>query len=372
MYPQRERERSKSWLWIILGIVLIGGLGTGIYFFTKNSENKNPDNPNTQYLPNEQEFQQKVDQLKTSKGIDDQQAAIEVLTQYVPYINWWEINSLAELDEKINLVNSKTSFPPFKEVPTVSKFNQETESNFGYKHSLFWASIIPRLSDNSPDWKGIKDWTTYNVTVLKPLIKDRKFKSNFAIQSNYQELGRRLKGEVNSSLSSTCSKFASLNNVSALNQLTNEYLSKIFQGFTYANIHDDFAEQLAISNHQEYQPQKTGNRSENHQWSIALNEFGFKQKELDYSNSTWQDIVDDLGIIENELIRLIQHTESNPVPPSSPYHQKWQDELQSYKLGKQEINSFRTRFPAPITEKQEIVKHRTYFRNKWSWMFRNN
>ena len=66
---ERERERSKSWLWIILGVVLVSGIEIGIYFFTKSSENKNPDHPNTHYLPNEQEFQQKVDQLKSKKGI---------------------------------------------------------------------------------------------------------------------------------------------------------------------------------------------------------------------------------------------------------------------------------------------------------------
>ncbi|CAG8686212.1 1207_t:CDS:2, partial [Ambispora leptoticha] len=58
-------------------LILVAGLGTGIYFFTKSSENKNPDSPNTQYLPNEEEFQAKVDQLKSEKGIDDQQAQIE-------------------------------------------------------------------------------------------------------------------------------------------------------------------------------------------------------------------------------------------------------------------------------------------------------
>jgi hypothetical protein len=71
-----------------------------------------------------------------------------------------------------------------------------------------------------------------------------------------------------------------------------------------------------------------------------------------------------LKFIEKELDRQILHIESNPLPLDSPYYQKQQDELQSYKLGKQEINSFRARFPTPITEQQQIVNHRTYFRQK--------
>ena len=71
------------------------------------------------------------------------------------------------------------------------------------------------------------------LTVMKPIMEETKFKPSFATQENYQELARRLKEEINPSLVSTCSRFASLNDVSSLNQLTNEYLSKIFQGFIY-------------------------------------------------------------------------------------------------------------------------------------------
>src|SRR5688572_24391018 len=102
------------------------------------------------------------------------------------------------------------------------------------------------------------------LTVLKPIMEGIKFKPAFATQANYQELARRLKEEINSSLSSTCSRFASLNNVSSLNQLTNEYLNKIFQGYIYAEaIHDELGEQLNIANHQKFKLEKTGNHSEN-------------------------------------------------------------------------------------------------------------
>jgi hypothetical protein len=244
------------------------------------------------------------------------------------------------------------------------------------KAMIMIASVIPRLPDNTPDWKGINDFMTYLTTVIEPLTRDRKYKPSFATQENYQELARRLKGEINSSLKADWSSFPSLSQVSELNGLTNHYLSKIFQGNVYADIHKDLAKQLSISNHQQFivNAPDDGGKSyiENRGWKIALSRFAFKENEPDYSNSTWQDIIDDLKFIEKELDRQILHIESNPLPLDSPYYQKQQDELQSYKLGKQEINSFRARFPTPITEQQQIVNHRTYFRQKWGWMFRNN
>src|SRR3954464_11423529 len=108
------------------------------------------------------------------------------------------------------------------------------------------------------------------LTVLKPIMEEIKFKSSFATQANYQELERRLTQETNASLSSTCSKFATLNDVSALNQLTNEYLSKIFQGYIYTEaIHDELGKQLKITNHQKFKLDKTGNHSLNGGWNIA-------------------------------------------------------------------------------------------------------
>ena len=114
---------------------------------------------------------------------------------------------------------------------------------------------------------------------MKPILEGIKFKPSFATQGNYQELSKRLKQEINPQLVNICSRFASLNNVSNLNQLTNEYLSKIFQGHIYAEaIHDELGQQLNIANHQKFEFKATGNHSENSSWRIALNEFAFKSK----------------------------------------------------------------------------------------------
>ena len=249
---ERERESSKVWLWIILGVVLVGGIGTGIYFFTKSSENKNPDNPNTHYLPNEQEFQQKVDQLKSSKGLDDQQAQIEVLTQYVPYINWWEINSLSELDEKINLVNSKTKFPPFTNIPDFAKFNQELVANIMHKCFLVMASMMPRKADNTPDWQGYTDFTSYLTTVLVPQWESLSYKPTFATSDNYYELITKMTGQVNGSIASLSQDFANLTTVSELNKMVNDLLERVLQGSIYADMHDRFAKQISIPVHKKY------------------------------------------------------------------------------------------------------------------------
>jgi len=165
------------------------------------------------------------------------------------------------------------------------------------------------------------------LTIMKPLMEGVKFKPVFAIQENYQELARRLKEEVNLSLSSTCSRFASLNNVNNLNQLTNEYLSKIFQGYVYGDaIHDELGQQLNIANHQKFKFERTGNHSENEGWNIALNEFGFKggspepnpqeEENPDYTNSTFQDLINDLKTVIDYLKDAIPRIESNPPPAS--------------------------------------------------------
>jgi len=228
-------------------------------------------------LPSEEISEQKIKQIQADKGLDKQQATIEFLTAYVPHIKWWEINSLSELDEKIKLVNNKTGFPPFKSIPDVDKFNKELEDNMQKKSLLFLVSVIPRESNGSIDWKGL-DFLTYLTTVLQPQMEQTKFKPSFATSANYQELGRRLTQEINASLSSTCSRFSSLNDVSSLNQLVNEYSSKIFQGYIYAEaIHDELGKQLGITNHQKFSAQKTGNFSLNSKCNIALNEFAYKK-----------------------------------------------------------------------------------------------
>src|SRR4051794_40370715 len=106
-----------------------------------------------------------------------------------------------------------------------------------------------------------------------------KFKPTFATQENYKELARRLKEEINPLLSSLTSQFSSLSSVSELNSLTETLLSKFFQGNIYGDaIHDELGKQLGIANHQKFEGQKTGNHSENSEWNIVLNEFGFKQE----------------------------------------------------------------------------------------------
>lgn len=240
-----------------------------------SDEQKSPSS--IHYLPSHQEAEREISKIKSAKGLDEQQAKIEFLARYVPEIKWWEINSLSELDEKIALVNSRTGFPPFKVVPKVSEFNEEFEKNLQYKSLLFFASIVPRQADGAPDWKGIKDFMVYLTTVLKPLLDPVKFKPSFANLTNLQELGDRIISKVNTQLVSICSGFSSLSSVDKLNELTNNYSSKIFQGYIYSEIEDSLAEELAITSHHKYEVKLTGNHSENTGWKIALNEIAFSQ-----------------------------------------------------------------------------------------------
>lgn len=281
---EREREReskSKRWLWIIAGIVIISGVGLAVYFATKSQTNEKSPNPsNIQYLPSHEEAQQKINEIKTSKGIDDQQATIEFLAQYVPYIKWWEINSLSELDEKINEVNSKCAFPLLKNVPNspenINEFNAEWQDNIAYRGLSFLATVIPRESNGEIDWKG-ENFMTYLLNVLKPMMENIQFKPSFATQSNYQELERRIKQEINPSLVSICSGFASLTDAKGLNELCNNYLDKINQGSIYSELHNNLAEELNITTHTKYEAKSSGNNSLNSSWNCYLYGYTFNQ-----------------------------------------------------------------------------------------------
>jgi len=294
----KNENNEKKW-WIIGGIsaliVLIIIIGIGLVGKRSNSKKTidnsptpspnlpNPipvpaPNPSVKSLPSEEEAQTKINQIKASKNLDDTQATLEFLVSYAPHINWWEINSLSELDEKIKLVNDSTSFSPFKEIPTVDKFNKETEENLKYKSLLFLATVIPRSSNNIIDWKGYNNFQEYLDNYLEPLLKNSKFKPAFVTHNNLKELEDRLNSSsINPQLVSICSRFEDLNKISDLNDLINDYLTKIFQGLVYSHLVEDFSKQLRIMGVSEYKLKKTGNHSGNVNWGIALNEFEFKK-----------------------------------------------------------------------------------------------
>lgn len=236
------------------------------------------DNFSTKSLPSEEEAKAKINQIKVSKNLDDSRATFEFLASYVPHINWWEINSLAELDAKIKLVNDSTGFSPFKEIPIVEKFNKEAESNIQHKSLLFLVTVMPRNSDNSIDWKGYNNAQEYFDNCLKPLLENRKFKPSFATIENLQELDKRLATSVNSQLVSICSGFADLDNVNGLNSLVNEYLGKIFQGLVYNWFVERLAEELGSMGVNKYELEESGNYSEKIDWGIHLKELKFKSR----------------------------------------------------------------------------------------------
>ena len=344
---------------------------------SSNSQpNQNPNNPNIQYLPSEEEAQQKINQIKTSKNLDDQQATIEFLTSYVPHIKWWEINSLQELDEKIKLVNNKTGFSPFKEVPKVDEFNERAEQNFTYKSLLFIASIIPRENDGSINWKGL-DYHSYIIQVLKPLEKEWKFKPSFATQENFNELGRRIRQEINSSLISLCSQWTGLTKVSELNNLTHTYLSKIFVGYVYSEIQDNLTGQLGISGHEKFRIQKTGNHSINLGWKIALYEFAFKggsEPNPDPSNNEYQLLEKDLQFIRDKFNSIKNRKEQED--PDLKWLKKlpfnsWICFEQDQVNGLPEIERLQTDLPNYSTDKSWITQTLTNIRKRHDWLFKN-
>jgi hypothetical protein len=279
-YSPEEKPKSNTWLWIILGVVALSGIGLTVYFVyrSNSSEEKHPDYKD---LPSHAKAEEEINKIKSLKGLDDQQATIEFLSRYIPKINWWEIDSLHDLDDKIKLVNKKCKFPPLKEVPNnqqaLDDFNAEWRSNFLYRNLAFLASVCPRKSDNSIDWKGKKSISDY-MEYLKPELENNKFKPAFATEDSYRELSTLFMHAVNSNLAEFCSEFAELSNVKELNELINKYLGQIFRANVCAGIHDDLGKQVNISNHSEYELKPSGNNSVNRSWGIYLTGYKLAKK----------------------------------------------------------------------------------------------
>ncbi|CAG8627593.1 2782_t:CDS:10, partial [Ambispora gerdemannii] len=101
------KEKSKSpwniknnpWFILFAASLLIGG----VYSLKNRHSGSIRNNPNIQYLPSEEEAQQKINQLKTAKNLDDQQATIEFLTSYVPEIKCEAIHD--ELGKQLAITN---------------------------------------------------------------------------------------------------------------------------------------------------------------------------------------------------------------------------------------------------------------------------
>ncbi|CAJ0890452.1 10226_t:CDS:2 [Entrophospora sp. SA101] len=166
--PQNSKEINEQFY--ILGIALIVGLITGIYFFTSfsnsNSPTKSPsDNPlpnpdNIQYLPSEEEAQAKINQIKSAKNLDDQQATIEFLTQYVPHINnYQELGR--RISEEINTLLSSlnSQFPNLSQVKDLNALMETFLSKFfqGYVYSEIQDDLGKQLTiDNHEKYRPQK------------------------------------------------------------------------------------------------------------------------------------------------------------------------------------------------------------------------
>lgn len=273
---QPKTQNKKLWIWIIIGIISLVIMGGLIYYFAKPKKNSseqptnNPININQNHLPSLEQAEKEIQQIKTSKNLNPQQAAFEFLASYVPQLRYWELNSLTELDEKLNQINNKTGIPPFSAIPSADEFNEQAESYFQLKVACFMVALMPRKTDNpnSIDWDYLKEME--QGSKQKP-----QYHPNFATQANYQELSRCLSQEINPNLASLCNKFANLSTVSELNNLVNNYLGKIFIGTGYSLIHEGLAEQLKLTDHNSFELDKTGNSSTNSKWGIVLYEFAF-------------------------------------------------------------------------------------------------
>ncbi|CAJ0748965.1 12475_t:CDS:2 [Entrophospora sp. SA101] len=168
--PQNSKEINEQFYTLIVGLI------TGIYFFTSfsnsNSPTKSPsDNPlpnpdNIQYLPSEEEAQAKINQIKSAKNLDDQQATIEFLTQYYQYkpafatqSNYQELGR--RISEEINTLLSSlnSQFPNLSQVKDLNALMETFLSKFfqGYVYSEIQDDLGKQLTiDNHEKYRPQK------------------------------------------------------------------------------------------------------------------------------------------------------------------------------------------------------------------------
>ncbi|CAH1756984.1 6479_t:CDS:2 [Entrophospora sp. SA101] len=141
-------------------------------FSNSNSPTKSPsDNPlpnpdNIQYLPSEEEAQAKINQIKSAKNLDDQQATIEFLTQYYQYkpafatqSNYQELGR--RISEEINTLLSSlnSQFPNLSQVKDLNALMETFLSKFfqGYVYSEIQDDLGKQLTiDNHEKYRPQK------------------------------------------------------------------------------------------------------------------------------------------------------------------------------------------------------------------------
>ena len=145
---ERERESSKLWLWIILGVVLVVGLGTGIYFFTQQSSSENPSEDQSH-----QEKEAKEKMLEKYQTYFTEQDLPALISQMSYLGDQYSVSSLEEIvDRNLAIIKSKkcglfSQFPHNKQ-----EFEESWEKVKKEKNRFLLVSLIPRKSDGEVDW----------------------------------------------------------------------------------------------------------------------------------------------------------------------------------------------------------------------------
>jgi hypothetical protein len=67
-------------------VVALSGVGLTAYFIYRSNSNEEK-NPDYKDLPSHAKAEEEINKIKSSKGLDDQQATIDFLSRYIPKIN---------------------------------------------------------------------------------------------------------------------------------------------------------------------------------------------------------------------------------------------------------------------------------------------
>ncbi|RHZ35202.1 hypothetical protein [endosymbiont GvMRE of Glomus versiforme] len=270
MKQLEAKKKTSNLVWIISGLLIIIAFIGSIFYLTRSQ--KVTDIPSLEEFKREHERRTKL--IKILSEEESARITHDILFPYLPEIEWWEANSLSELDKKIKSLNELTNknyTTIFSDGITQKDFDEKFKELLEFRNAVLITSIKKSLK--------VTDFSEMVQTLKKKVPK-----ASLATQDNYQKIEREIKRK-NSLISSLCSKFVSLNDISSLDKLLISYFDLYVSNAFYSFILREFLKNnksLNIVDDENYDLDFDNKTLTNKKWNIALKKVTFK-KNISYS-----------------------------------------------------------------------------------------
>ena len=144
----QKKKKNNNFLWIFLIIILISGIGFGIYYFTQQKFTENPQKD--QSFKEEKAKKKMLEKYQTYFTEQD----LPSLISQMPYLgDQYPSSNLAEMEDRNSEIMKQKKINLFAQFPAN---NQEFEEDYkrGEKDKIkfLYVSLIPRKSDGKVDW----------------------------------------------------------------------------------------------------------------------------------------------------------------------------------------------------------------------------